>query len=216
MKFLFKYATRSRPDWFKETIRAWKDNLSGKHEYRFVITCDIDDKTMNNPEMQKFMSDEGLEYHYGEHDCKVSAINDDMDDDFDILVVVSDDMIPVVKGFDDIIVSDFDEGIQALHYNDGGHCGAKLISLTIMDRKLYNSFGYIYHPDYKSMWCDNEFTHIVRERGCVKYIDQVIIKHYWQKYGRDELYNQNDKYWDQDKLTYATRKKEGFKVCIRN
>jgi hypothetical protein len=213
--FLFKYATRNRPQWFKETLDKWYAMLSGKHEYRFLIEIDKDDETMNNLEMIKFMaSKSGINWNIGESKNKIEAINNSIDTfGFDILVVVSDDMTPVVEGFDDIIASNMKEYFPdldgALAYKDDIR-DDQLITLTIMGRKLYDFFGYIYHPDYKSVWCDNEFTDEVNRMGKVKYIPQTIIKHEWMKYGHDALYERNGVDFFQDKATYLYRKERGF------
>jgi hypothetical protein len=77
----------------------------------------------------------------------------------------------------------------ALHYSDG-YQKNKLITLSILGRKLYDYFGYIYHPDYKSLYCDNEFTQEVYRLDKVKYIDHVIIKH--EHYGEKDNSNSGD------------------------
>ena len=38
-----------------------------------------------------------------------------------------------------------------------------LNTLCIIGRKYYERFGYIYHPDYKSFWCDAEFTEVANK-----------------------------------------------------
>jgi len=218
MKFLFKYATRQRPEWFKETLTRWRSLLSGKHDYQFVVSIDQDDETMNNPEMLDFCSKmKGVEVCIGQSKTKIEAINADMQGrDFDILVVVSDDMTPQVRNYDDMMARDmtanFPDLDGALHYNDGQHGRDVLITLSVMGKKLYDRFGYIYHPDYISVYCDDEFTDIVRQWKKVVYIDRVIVRHEWKKYGSDSLYNRNDQFYANgvDKQTYIERKKNNF------
>lgn len=219
MKILFKYATRGRATWFIETLTAYKNNLSGEHTYKFIITCDNDDESMNNSHMRRYMDLQQLEVHFGPHKTKIEAINADMEDqDFDILVVVSDDMVPIVPNFDAVIVQDmlqyFPDLDGALHYNDNGHCGSKLISLTVMGKKLYDRFGYIYWSEYVSLWCDNEFTDIVRQLGKVKWIDRCIIQHMFMKHGRDSLYKRNETFYDADQVVYDTRKRLDFPKAL--
>ncbi len=138
------------------------------------------------------------------------------DQDFDILVVVSDDMLPVVKGFDNIIVRDmlqyFPKLDGALHYNDDGHCGEKIISLTVMGKKLYDRFGYIYNPAYTSFYCDTEFTDEVRRMKKVVYFPETIIHHTWHGGPRsdDALYRRNSKMGRGDRNVYEQRKQLNF------
>ena len=221
MKILFKYATRARPNWFQETIQTYLSMLSGMHQYEFVITCDTDDATMNNKKMISFMKKHSLYYYFGNHKTKIEAINADMKGrKFDLLIVVSDDMIPVVQRYDDIIAGHLEEFFPdtdgALHYNDGSHCGAKIISLSIMGKKLYDRFGYIYWHEYQSLWCDNEFTDIVRQLGKVQYIPEIVIKHYWMKKGRDVLYNRNEELYKIDRAVFERRGALGFPNALQS
>jgi len=219
VKILFKFPTRERPEIFKQTLSIWQDNLSGEYDYRFLVTLDSDDSTMNNPDMRKYMDGRpNLEYKFGEHASKIDAVNADMkDEDFDILVLVSDDMLPRVKQYDKIIVQMMEKYFPdmdgALHFHDGLFGKDNTITLSIMGKKLYDYFGYIYHPDYKSFYCDNEFTDQVRKLKKVVYCPTIIVKHGWQKYvGKDALYKKNSKKGKQDSATYARRKDLGFPI----
>lgn len=224
MRFLFKYATRQRPKWFMETLDKWHKLLSGKHDYLFVVSIDQDDTTMNNQEMMDYCkSKQNVEVCIGNSKTKIQAINADMDGrDFDILVVVSDDMTPQVRGYDDIMARDMQTNFPdldgALHYNDGQHGRDVLITLSVMGKKLYDRFGYIYHPSYMSVYCDDEFTDIVRIWKKVVYIDKIIVRHEWKKYGSDTLYRRNDQFYNNgvDKKTYEERKKNNFTSEVIN
>lgn len=218
MKILFKYPTYKRPEWFKQTLKTYYEILSGKHDYQFVISLNEDDITMNNDKMRKWMEQfPNLIYFYGIHKNKIAAVNADMDDlEFDILFLISDDMIPIVKDFDNIIVETMQKHFPnmdgALHFDDGC-CGRdRCITLSIMGKKLYDRFGYIYHPDYASFYCDVEFTDEVRRMEKVVYIPQVIVKHEWKGWGenRDNVYKRNSILGKPDEATYNRRKAAGF------
>lgn len=220
MKFLFKYPTMGRPEWFKETIQKYISMLSGEHEYLFVITLNYDDETMNNKEIWDFIDclQTPIEVCYGYYSDKISAINDDVKGrNFDILFLISDDMIPQIPGFDLIIAEDMETNFKgrpgALHYPDGccNNSQDGAITLTIMNKKLYDYFGYIYHPDYKSFYCDNEFADVARRLNACVFIDKVIVKHEWSggKNG-DEVYKRNTKLGKGDQATYERRKAAGF------
>jgi len=118
---------------------------------------------------------------YDHNTEKISAINDHIDGvDFDILVCASDDMVPQVESWDKEISEAMQEHFPDLdgcvHFDDGNTNG-ELLTFSILGRKLYERVGYIYHPDYKSLYCDDEFTQVVRKMGKEKYIDKVIITH---------------------------------------
>lgn len=150
---------------------------------------------------------------------KIAACNskiDEYDGPWDILMLISDDMIPKVKGWDQIIIDDmtkyYPDTDGVLFYNDG-HNGRKLNTLAIMGRKYYERFGYIYNPKYKSLFADNEFMEVADALGKQTYIDRVIIEHqhpFYYPEKNDDLYRKNNGYYLQDKLTYERRKANGF------
>lgn len=218
MRILFKYPTLRRPSWFKSTLDIYYDMVSRRFPFRFLVTLNSDDPTMNNPDMIRWMDHKPfLKYHFGTFSNKVAAINAGMEgQDFDILFLISDDMIPVVKGFDAEIVRDMQRYFPnldgALHYNDAC-CGKdRTITLSIMGRNLYDALGYVYHPDYRSFYCDNEFTDVVRGMGKVVYIDRVLVKHDWRGWGKDRdfTYQRNSRLGKGDEDTYRRRKSAGF------
>lgn len=217
MKLLIKYPTRQRPEPFKHALKTYKEFLSGNHEVKFVITADHDDMTMNNQEMQDYMTAQNVEFHYGNSKSKIEAVNANMEgQEFDVLLLASDDMLPKVKGYDNIIMAKMIEHFPnldgCLHFNDGRK-GRKLNTLSIMGKKLYDRFGYIYHPIYKSLYADNEFQDQTEAWGKAVYIDQVIIAHEWTGiFGgqQDDLFKRNDLPWKEDKTNYFKRKSAGF------
>ena len=218
MVFLFKFPTRSRPEKFKSTLSKYQSLLSGKHEVKWCISCDRDDRTMNNYGMIKHLGTiPHLKVFFGDSKTKVQAINADMQhfqEGWQVLLLISDDMIPQVKGYDDIIAKHMDSSFPgmdgALHFNDG-RTGNNINTLVIETDKLYRNYGYIYHPQYTSLWCDNEYTDVNRREDKLKYIDEVIIKHAWTDYtGPDVLHRRNEKYYEADKKIYERRKAAGF------
>jgi len=214
VNILFKYPSRSRPIWFKQTLQKYYAMIRNIGQHRFLITLNADDKTMNNPAMKNFMKGfPNLVYKYGTHKTKIEAVNADMkDENFDILFLVSDDMIPIVKSFDEVIVKAMKEYFPnldgALHFNVGRFQGN--IALSVMGKKLYEKFGYIYNPIYKSFGADNEFRDVVYRMKKVVYIPQIIVRHVWKGEGgtnnKDALYRRNFVLGQGDGSLYCSRK----------
>ena len=217
MKILLKYPTRSRPDWFKSTFELYKDKLSGKHDVCWLITMDADDETMNSESMRAYLDRQAnLSYRYGDHKTKIEACNADMDisGDWDVVVLVSDDMVPVRFGFDDVIAAEMQKhfpGLDgALNFPDGC-CGDNgLITQSIMGRRLYERFGYIYWPEYRSFYCDTEFSDVVRQMGKCTECQPIIVKHEWKGDNIDALARHNKKSWAHDERLYKARKAAGW------
>ena len=214
-KILIKFPTRDRPNMFFNVLNTYIKYLSKKHDVEFLVTCDTDDPSMNNPNsIQKLNSYTNLKYFFGNNKNKIEAVNADMEkaSDFDFLLLASDDMIPQMHGYDNIIFENFQKFFPdfdgVLWFNDG-LVGKALNTLSIMGKKYYNRFNYIYNPIYKSYYCDGEFTIIANALKKQIYIDTVIIKHFHVSHGlavKDNLFNKNYKYWEEDQNTFFNRR----------
>jgi hypothetical protein len=155
--------------------------------------------------------------YYSPNSSKIEACNANMSEigwDWEIVVLVSDDMIPQVKGWDDVIrshmLSKYPDTDGLLWLNDGGQ-GDKLNTLCVYGRAMYNRLGYIYHPEYKSLFCDTELTDRCRGDLADKttYVPYCIIRHEHPGFGyqvMDSLYAKNQRFWSQDLYTYIRRK----------
>jgi len=185
----------------------------------FLLSFDEDDIMMNNPHMRKILDSqgEGVRYYFGNSKSKIQAVNADMDKapDYDILLLASDDMVPVQHGYDDMIATDmqthFPDLDGVLHYNDGIR-GEALNTLCIMGKPYYDRFGYIYNPEYTSVFCDNEFTEVSRMLGKAAYIDKLIIQHKWMEQGKDALYQRNEDpdLYSKDGQVFVRRRQNGY------
>ena len=225
LKILVKFPTRGRPQKFFNVLNKYikmADNLS---KIAFLISLDEDDSTMNNQEIRdaldRYSKNLKLAYFFGKSKTKVEAINADMKkiSGWDIVLLASDDMVPVFQGYDSIIRSDMNEYFKdmdgVLWYNDGGQ--NNINTLCILGKKYYDRFDYIYHPDYISLWCDNEFTDVSVQLKKVYKSDKIIIEHahpVYQKTQYDELYVRNEAYFNIDKETYIKRKEKNFDINL--
>lgn len=205
---LVKWPTRSRPEKFFKMLDRYRALESGKHAVRYLVSCDLDDDSMNNEDVRARLSGIPLlEVRFGHSTTKVEAVNADIagvDGDWDILVATSDDMKPMMRNWDDIVACEM-QGEDAVWFYDGHAKG--VCTLSIMSRAKYEEQGYVYHPAYKSLFCDNEWTDTAKPR----FIPQVVIRHEWpDRRGRDALLVRNNSYWNEDQATYYKRMKDGF------
>ena len=220
MVLLIKFPTRGRTEKFLEVLDQYISFIEDKDNYKIVVSCDADDTSMNNPTViSKLKNYKNLEIYFGANKSKIEAVNADMQHQqgYDIILLASDDMIPVKKGFDVIIKNNmkkyFPDLDGVLWFNDG-YQEDRLNTLCILGRKYYERFKYIYHPAYKSLWCDNEFMNVGSKLKRQVYINEVIIKHDHPASNtnlvEDELYQKNLKLESVDRLTYEKRKKQKF------
>jgi len=221
MKLLIKFPSRGRPGKFMRVFNMYKNMLSGKRDVSFLLSFDEDDVTMNNNGMKNWLKTLGpnAHIHFGNSSTKIEACNADLDKapDFDIILLASDDMIPVQEGYDDIICSDmekyFPDTDGVLWYSDG-LVGSKLNTLSIMGKKYFDRFGYMYNPEYKSVFCDNEFMEVSLILGKCKYSEKVLIEHQWlaKTPPNDPLHIKNDTVsnYKRDSLVFLKRRAENF------
>lgn len=228
MIILVQFPTYARPEKFLGCLSKYVNMSSGKHDIHFNINCDKQDSTMNNTNsieaIHSIFRDVDhcdFDVYFDENTNKISAINDHIDGkEFDIVICASDDMVPQEDNWDDTIATDmsmyFPNLNGALHYFDG-YRKDSLITLSILGKLLYEHFGYIYHPDYKSLYCDDEFTKEVYRLGRAKFIDHLIIKH--EHYGEEGNSNSGDfdlsaqktlRYSGRDHMVFERRKELGF------
>ena len=225
-KILFKLPSRTRPKRVFEVLDETLKNLSDKENYEFLLTLDGDDQSMNNYNViEKLNSYKNMNYVFGSSNSKIEAVNRDMDTfnkDWDILVLLSDDMIPVKEGFDNIIREKYDEffpDLDGVTWFSDGFQKNRINTLCILGKKYYERFNYIYHPSYKSLYCDNEFTIVANKLGKQKYFDMVIIEHRHFSIGNnreryDALYRRNDSLMSTDHINYNKREKNNFDLNV--
>ncbi len=75
----------------------------------------------------------------------------------------------------------------------------------------YKRFNYIYHPDYKSLWCDNEFHEVAQRLDRYVYIDTDLYRHnHPANVGgqMDDQYIRTEGFNNQDNATFKRRKYE--------
>jgi hypothetical protein len=220
MRILLKCPTRSRPARVLNTLRTYVRLAARPDLLGVAISCDSDDPTMTNTtELQKVLAPcAWSRIFYGTNANKIAACNANMSEvdwDWDIVVLVSDDMVPQTRGYDETIrtqmTTRFPDRNGILWFNDGCQ-GSNLNTLCIFGRTFYDQRGVIYDPAYKSLFCDTELTDHCRAQFANRchYIPSCIIRHEHPGagYGQymDALYDRNQKYWNEDMYTYISRK----------
>ena len=218
--FLFKFPSRGRPEKFKSTLLNHISKLSKKHKYKFVFSFDNDDEKMNNDNIKNFIKNLKINHEicYGDNKNKIEAINANIGKKkFDVLVLIADDMVPIMQNYDEIISKIIDESPTGLdtsiHFNTARW--ANLLDIwCIMGKKYYDRFKYIYHPDYKSIFCDNEYTEVATILG--KRIFSVESPFYHDYTSGDETEVKNWHYNSEDWNTYERRKNNNYNLIIED
>lgn len=220
LKILVKFPTRERPDQFLKVLNLLNEKATDRDNIKYLISIDADDSTMRTMDSTAHLisSNENMFVYSGVSNSKIHACNRDMEKvkEWDIVVLMSDDMIPQINGWDELIRQAMFKYYPAtdgcLWFNDGYQ--DRICTLCIIGRVYYDRFGYIYHPDYNSLFCDNEFTVVAKAMDRMTYFSTVIFKHSHfandPAVKRDALYDRNEAYFNIDKEIYEQRKAQGF------
>jgi hypothetical protein len=217
MRFVFKYPTRGRPALFVRMVNLYTSLLSRVNPVRWVVSIDEDDRSMQSAEIKGFIKRRrDMEVFVGKSQNKIQAINADFDKlgSYDVLVLVSDDMQAMERRYDQTIerlmLQHFPNLDGCLHFDDGLNKHG-LNTMPIAGKKLIDSFGYIYQPEYIAEWCDNEWQEVTERDGKSVKINRCLFKHAWlQRTGKDETYKRNGGFYAIDKATFERRKAAGF------
>ncbi len=90
-----------------------------------------------------------------------------------------------------------------------------VLTIPIMNRALYNRLGYFWHPDYKSMFVDEDLYWTTRKLSALKYCPHLKFVHNHVSAGRaqdDETYRRSAANWNQGKELFRQRKAMRFPV----
>lgn len=224
LKILFKYPSRGRSERFFRCLDTIYGNVAGDN-YFIWATLDKDDPAMFNDAVMQQISDRwAINGVYGLSEGKIHAVNRDMDrllkecPDWDICVVMSDDMEFILHGFDNVIRETMQEVFPdldgLLHFpdQDAKH---HLNTMLIVGRKYYERFNYLYHPSYKSLFADNESMEVAQLLGKYHYNPTRMFNHLLPAMGhlpKDQMFNEQQALWGVDEANFLLRKAINFGI----
>lgn len=230
MKLLIKIASRERPQMLFNLLDELVKRFSGENEYQILVSCDNDDIHMRNQIVfDKLSLYDNLSVFFSEGTGnKIEACNRDVEKihDWDVLIALDDDMMPVKDGYDKYISEGFEkyfpDGDGVLWFCDGHR--DDLLTFAVLGKKYYNRFGYIWNPAYISFFCDNEFHAVANRLGKIeKYCwPECIIEHQHYSFshdcrgndlnGADALQVKNRVSFAKDAHTFSVRSKRNFDI----
>ncbi len=218
-RLLIKFPIRARRDSFLEAFDLYARLSTTNPE--FLITTDTDDSPMRKPWVWDKVRGYGLPVTIisGAPAGKIDACNRDLpehDSAWTTVLLASDDMRPIVQGYDQIILDEmakhFPDDDGALWFKQPPQDRVNFVE--VVGRERYRQFGYIYPPCYKSLFSDNEQTDVGLRDGKLARVPQEIIRNLSPDWNggakRDELYQRNNRFWKVDKATFESRQAAGF------
>lgn len=217
-KLLIKLPSRTRPKKFFDSV----DNIQsmiGIEDYVICASLDLDDPEMNNTTvMQKLKEYDNLIVFWGLSRNKIDAINRSIPLNFEwsYLLVTADDMVFTKKNFGNDIIKAFEDNPDAglFHFPDQV-TKEKLITLPVMTREFYLHLGYVYNPEYVSVYCDSEQMEVAKKLNKYKFVPISIFEHHhfrWNLSEKDALLEKTDspENYQRDRATYNRRKLLNF------
>lgn len=208
MEISLLHPTFGRPEKSKNTTQKWLEKAGC--EVELIVCLSVGDLKFNT---YKSIYPNALEV---KKNTAVDAINECASKATGrIMIVLSDDtdcpdnwgpqLLKSVEGKEDFVLK-VDDGIQPW-----------IVTMPVIDRTYYNRFNYIYHPEYKHLFCDTEFTHVA---DCLK---KIIVDHDLKfphrhysitKERRDDTNRKCDSTWDHGKALYMRRAKSCFGLNV--
>lgn len=220
---LIRMPTRTRPEQALEVLQKYREMASGAPMIEVVI--DEDDASMNDTMVLQRLANLDCTVTIGKHRTKIEACNGGRINDWEVLVLASDDMVPVAHGYDQKILaamkrhfplSDgalcFSDGYNSVHVRPGEPVTC---TIPILGRNVYEEFldQHVYFPGYRSIYCDTDQTFFLTAMRRMVFVDNMIIEHRHPAAGKsrfDELYQFNARHDDHDRRLFEERKARGF------
>ncbi len=206
------HPTRSRPHKSFQTTSEWISKAGVETE--LIVSCDSDD-----PERRSYLNvyiDGTCQLMFNDNNGVVQATNQAAKyAKFDILLYLSDDFkcfdnwgVEVVKRFEGVnkpMLIKVDDKLQGFNKD--------VLTIPIMNKALYNELGYFFHPEYKSMFVDQDLYHTVKNMDALKLCPELVFEHHHYVNGKakkDETYERSTANWNQGRDLYNLRKRQNF------
>lgn len=217
MKISLIYPSRGRPDQCKATLDNWI-NKAGSNDFEIILSWDYDDsclidyQTMILDGLQVYFDTPAISYLVNPNTSTVEAVNAAAAiAEGEILIVISDDF-DCPKGWFDIVTKATEGKTDfVLKVFDG--LQESIVTLPILDRVYYERFGYIYHPGYKHLWADTDFTAVAQKLKRIIVRNDIVFTHNHYsiiKTNPDATYLKNELTYEEGKQIFKQRQRQRF------
>ena len=212
------HPSRGRPEKSFHNTMEWIKKAGCEVEVILSLDKDDDWKAYSNiyeplssmslyPVVKMFLNDNSSLVEATNNAAKESKYN--------ILVYLSDDF-KCPDNWGGLLVSEFYgvTGPMLLKVDD---CLQKfdvpVLTIPIMNRALYNLLGYFFHPDFKSMHCDEHLYQRCLRLGVIKKAPHLKFEHWHVSNGKaenDETYKRSAANWDHGVQMMRKHRRLGF------
>ena len=164
-----------RPVQARKCYDHWMAMASGEHQYEWIVSLNQSDaelekyhQTFTNSDAVLITANSRNMVEATNEAAKVSAGQ--------IIILVSDDMYSP-ELWDERILHKFEmiDGPGLLQVDDG--ITSKKMTIPIMNREAYAKLGYMYHPDYISLFADDDLRATALTHGMYYNATDILIEH---------------------------------------
>jgi hypothetical protein len=173
IRFSLLHPSRGRLERAAAAITEWAAGRSGDHAVEHILSIDTDDDVAG---YRRVAIAHGVELVANPNRSVVDAANAAARvATGDVLIVVSDDF-GCPEAWDRALAGVLgDRRDVAVLVHDGVE--GRIMTLPILGRVLYERLGYVYHPGYVSMFCDDDLTHTAAAMGRLVDARQLVFPH---------------------------------------
>ena len=202
MKITCIHPSRSRAAIANQVRTEWLNKADGIIEYIF---------SLDNDDIQGTLYEGNCIYN--DNRSAIDAINKAAEvATGDLFVVVSDDF-SCPDHWDSLLMHELQgKSDYCVKTQDG--LQRTLMTLPILDRVYYERFGYIYHPDYLHMFCDQEMTAVAHMLGKAVTLHLLFPHNHYStgKFIMDKITLKNNATWIQGEKVFNRRKLSNFGI----
>ena len=179
-KISLLHATRGRPAMAYKARATWLDRAFDPDAIEHIFALDPDDETIGPFVTCRHVFNLGA-------GC-VAAWNEAAKfSTGEILIQLSDDWDPPMHWDKHILAAIGDTSKPAVLAVSDGHRTDELLCMAILTRARYAQQGYLFHPEFFSMFSDNHFTDRAYADGVVIDAKDIVIEHLHPAFGKGEV-----------------------------
>lgn len=217
MRITLIHPSRGRAEKAKKTLDYWLSKAQNPQNVEHILSIDA-----NDTQAQSYID----QFKNTPNSCCIMAPNKNVVEATNvgakeatggILVYLSDDF-KCPDNWDALLKNEFSlhsgPALVKVH-DDLQPFKVRVLTIPIMNRELYNKLGYFWHPEYKSMFCDQDLFEVCHKNEWLFNAPALVFPHEHCSVGkadRDETYIRSEANWDQGKELFAKRQLEGFPV----
>lgn len=187
------HPTRNRVSLFEATLNNWMQKCSNPKALEYIVSIDESETVINyfgykhviQKANEKFGS--SISLLISPNTCCVQAVNSGAEAAKGDLIIVNSDDFDCPDKWDEILVT---EGFLSNHkpqvflIDDG--LSKDIVSLPILNRLAYTELGYVYYPEFISMFADNDLYENAKQKGWLENRRDIRFQHVHYTFTKQE------------------------------